>query len=201
MCEIENTQMGEVQKQKYRIWITETCHMRAEKRNRTYEIYFHVLLSFYTLTLLGISLFSPDFCQYINKNLSIFLTIFTLSLTLLVFGFKFGETATQHRSCYLALQKLRGEEFASFESINTKYVDILQNYPNHSSMDYYAGAILNIFRSKQSKVNSEGSPIVISFFSRLTYVSKILTAWVLAVILILIPCLSFSFVMLCCRWL
>lgn len=184
---MERTKLDQLQD---RIWITERCHMRAEKRNRFLEYYFHVTLALYALSSIFIALFQsePNIAGF--ENVLTFTSICVLSISLLIFGFKFGETAAQHRSCYLDLQKLRIGNLASDNLLNEQYINILSYYPNHSSMDYMNVAISNIFFEDQNLKESKGNPIRFSGVSRLSFI----TSW--AAIRILAVAFAFSPVLL-----
>ncbi|SFG96803.1 hypothetical protein SAMN04488020_105160 [Palleronia marisminoris] len=145
--------------------------MKAEKRSRFRESYFHITLALYSLAIISIPLLSKSGnADYVNAILT-FSSVCTLSLGLLVFGFRFGETAAQHRSCYLDLQRLRESNPEDATSFNTKYIDTLGYYPNHSSQDYIAVVLSNPFKYQQELKDSEGRNIKLSAYTRLKYVS------------------------------
>lgn len=162
-------QLPEIQKLKSNIWITERCHMRAEKRKRFLEHYFHVTLALYALSSIAISVFQGSSATASLPSIMTFTTICTLSISLLIFGFRFGESAAQHRTCYLELQKLRLEQDDERQQIT--YINILGHYPNHSSADYMAVVVSNIFLTQQRLTDSNGDQIELSAFDRLTYFS------------------------------
>lgn len=154
---------------KDRIWITERCHMKAEKRKRFFENYFHITLALYAIASIAMSLFDKDEVYALGDGVITFTSVCTLSLSLLVFGFKFGETAAQHRDCYLGLQRLRLHPAQSENELNEKYIDTLSYYPNHSTNDYLAVVITNILFEKQSLNDSTGDPIRLSAATRVGY--------------------------------
>jgi len=160
-------QPSEIQKLKNNIWITERCHMRAEKRKRFLEHYFHVTLALYALASIAISVFQSSPTTANLPSIMTFTAICTLSISLLIFGFKFGEAAAQHRTCYLELQKLRLEQ--GDDPQETTYINILGHHPNHSSADYMAVAVSNIFSPQQRLTDSNGNHIQLSSFDRLSY--------------------------------
>lgn len=113
--------------------------MNAERRNRFLEIYFHLLLAFYSVAAIGNSIIGRASGGEISGEIVLYLAILTLSISLIIFGFKFGETAAQHRSCYLELQKLMGSDHG--EDLNRRFIETIANVPNHSTMDYLKLAI------------------------------------------------------------
>jgi hypothetical protein len=178
---------NELDKLKERIWITERCHMKAEARNRRLEFFFHITLALFALSSIFVGLFQFETGFSGFDNILTFTSICTLSISLLIFGFKFGETAAQHRSCYLDLQRLRFQALDAENSLNEKYIDTLSYYPNHSTSDYMSVTISNIFSSKQSLKDSNGEPFLFSIFSRLKHAISWLTLRLLAVALALTP--------------
>lgn len=172
----------EVENIKRRIWITERCHMNAERRNRRYELYFHILLAAYSIVAIGYNILETSHKVSVGDDVFLFLSVFTLALSLLIFGFKFGETAAQHRTCYLALQKLRFENHTA-EELNNKYVSTIGNLPNHTTQDFLNVAISNVFSRTQEMSSAEGRRYEFSHFSRLRFVLTHIMIWMTALAL------------------
>ena len=177
----------DIDKLKDRIWITERCHMKAEKRKRFLEYYFHITLALYALASIAILLFQNAPATAGFGNIMTFTSICTLSISLLIFGFKFGESAAQHRSCYLDLQRLRIDNTNCAAELNQKYVNKLGYYPNHSTSDYMSIAVSNIFTGSQHLKDPNGISIEFSLFTRLSYSMYLLSSRILIVIFLLSP--------------
>lgn len=156
---------------KSRIWITERCHMKSEKRNRFLEYYFHVTLAAYALASIAISLSRGESAETELGSVLTFTSVCTLSVSLLIFGFKFGEVAAQHRSCYLELQKIRIDGTDNISDLNIKYIKVLSYYPNHSTGDYMSIIVSNIFSSTQDAKDAKGDNVKISLHRRISYAS------------------------------
>jgi hypothetical protein len=153
-----------------RIWITERCHMNAEKRSRFLELYFHIVLALFALASIGISVLGNAESSNVNESIFTFTSITTLCLSLLIFGFKFGETAANHRACYLALQKLRETgDSAVAENLNSTYIDILAHHPNHTTGDYMRLAVKNVFYGEQQLESPLGRRVIIGLWQRIGY--------------------------------
>jgi hypothetical protein len=163
--------------------------MKAEKRNRFLEYYFHITLALFALGSIFIALFEKPLNADSFENVLTFTSICTLSISLIIFGFAFGETAAKHRSCYLDLQKLRLATTCDVVELNTKYIETLAYYPNHSTSDYMNVVISNIFSEKQELKNSNGDQIYFSKFSRLKYSALLFASIVLATTLTATPVL------------
>lgn len=170
------TQPEQIDEIQNRMWITERCHMKAEKRSRFLELYFHIVLALFALASIGISIVGDVSHARLNESILSFTSITTLCLSLLIFGFKFGETAAKHRSCYLSLQKLRATTQLDEETLNTKYVDILGHHPNHTSGDYMRLAISDLLQAQQALESPIGTKLCISWWQRSIYACT----WILA---------------------
>ncbi len=123
------------------IWITSKVRMVAERRYKKYAFWSHILLTYYALMVIIISLLersNGDISENtIFLNYNIVISIILLIFTLITYGFKFEEQSYRHRDCYLRLQRLlktRGR--SSTVKVHEKYMDILEGYPNHADIDY-----------------------------------------------------------------
>ena len=130
------------------MWITSRCHMNAERRNRFLEIYFHLLLAFYSIAAIGNTILGRASGSEVNSEIVLYISILTLSISLIIFGFKFGETAAQHRACYLQLQKLMEVPYNG--DLIEKFIDTISNVPNHSTTDFLRLAIAHPFSKEQN---------------------------------------------------
>ncbi|MHA3980563.1 SLATT domain-containing protein [Halovulum sp. GXIMD14794] len=165
-----------------RIWITERCHMNAEKRSRFLELYFHIVLALFALSSICISVVGGADNVRLNDSFLSFASITTLCLSLLIFGFKFGETAANHRSCYLALQKLRASDEQASEKQEEVYIEVLGHYPNHTTGDYMRLAVNDIFNAEQSLKSPNGEAVRLGRWRRLCYAAS----WLIARLLLLV---------------
>jgi hypothetical protein len=174
---------------KNRIWITERCHMQAEKRSRFLELYFHIVLASFALASIAVSVFNQNNLDTHKESILSFTSITTLCLSLLIFGFKFGEVAANHRSCYLELQKLRAMKSKDHLAIEQKFIEILGYYPNHTNGDYMRLAVSNVFRFDQELESPLGKKTKFSLWQRSVYVCGWLLARVSLVVFAIMPIL------------
>ncbi|MBL3587705.1 SLATT domain-containing protein [Rhodovulum sulfidophilum] len=170
-----------------RIWITERCHMNAEKRSRFLELYFHIVLALFALSSICISVVGGTQNVRLSDSILSFASITTLCLSLLIFGFKFGETAANHRSCYLALQKLRANGEQTIQKQEEAYIEVLGHYPNHTTGDYMRLAVSNIFQAEQSLKLPNGEAVQLGCWRRLSYAISWLTARLVLVVFAALP--------------
>lgn len=150
--------------------------MNAEKRRRFLDLYFHIVLASFALSSIGISVLNRTHIGPLKEDMLTFTSITTLCLSLLIFGFKFGETAANHRSCYLALQKLRATKYDDLLSLEQDYIEILGHYPNHTHGDYLRLAVSNIWGPTQDLESPPGRKVTFDCWDRLVYV----VGWFLA---------------------
>ncbi len=141
------------------LWIT--CHVRMDAHAKYLRIdrLSHILLTLYSVALLGFSVFSKHWENtsigpYIS-DISVILSLSVLCASLVVWGLGFSEKARDHRDCYLALQKLYDEQSDDAEK-KDRYQDILEKYPNHSGLDYERFLFRKLHIEKGELVGSSG---------------------------------------------
>ena len=177
---------------KDRIWITYRCHIRAEKRNRFLEHYFHIVLAIYALSSIAVALYPmSDTSTGTQRFLNSFTSVFTLSISLLIFGFKFGEAAAKHRACYLELQKLRESDCCGVTQLNNQYINTLGYYSNHTYTDFMHSVITNFFSSAQKINDPSGNPYVFSIMRRFGFLALLGVSWALAIVFAIVPIFLF----------
>jgi len=161
--------------------------MKAEKRSRFLELYFHIVLASFALASIGVSVLNHDNIDTLKESILSFTSIITLCLSLLIFGFKFGESAANHRTCYLALQKLRATKHEDYLSKEKAFIEILGHYPNHTYGDYMRLAVSNIWGPVQDLESPPGKKVVLDRWERLVYAGGWLLARFSLVVFALMP--------------
>lgn len=133
------------------IWITSRTRMQSHSRYVRYDLISHIVLTAYSVLLLGFSVFSSHLdSTNIGPYLSEISTVLSLSVlcaSLVIWGLKFGKTADEHRECYLALQRLYDDKEARQEI--SAYHEILDRYPNQSNFDYESMLYRNVWCQKK----------------------------------------------------
>ena len=142
------------------IWITSKCRMQSERRFRRYNVTSHLLLSWLSLSVISwaVARGSIEQSTYLDIYTAIMST-FIFAFSIIVFGFRFGETAAQHRECYLKLMKLYDGNLPD-EDLKRQYQEVLGAHENHSTWDYES-LILdrtllkndNLWTSSESKIS------------------------------------------------
>lgn len=161
--------------------------MQAEKRSRFLELYFHIVLALFALVSIGISILNGGDIQGLKSEILTFASITTLCLSLLIFGFKFGETAANHRACYLALQKLRAERKGTASELETAYIEILGHHPNHTSGDFKRLIVNNVLQRKQVLESPPGRTVELDRWDRVAFASAWLLVRIALIVFALMP--------------
>ena len=111
--------------------------MTTEARLRKTALLYHILLSWYSLCLIALSVMdiSRKF-EIENSNLiSACVSVAIFGLSLFIYGERYNQRADEFKSCYLKLKEL-------YEGSNNvphkmrRYAEILQHYDNQSDGDY-----------------------------------------------------------------
>lgn len=155
--------------------------MNAERRNRFLEIYFHLLLAFYAIAGIGNSIIGSATGSQVNGAILLYVSILTLSISLIIFGFKFGELAAQHRTCYLTLQRILEPNFAG--DLNEKYISTIENLPNHQQIDFLRLAIQDPFSRTQILKKPDNTPYTFTRLQLLSYMLRRISTWAFLIIL------------------
>lgn len=133
--------------------------MEAEKRLKMYDVTSHLVLIWYSLWLLCLSIFTETLEPYVGlvgvDNISTFLSACVLVLSVTTWGFKFGPDARLHRDCYLELDQLLSSECSNKEK-QIKYAEILKKYPNHSTYDHNTVLYHRIVEMEEKLKNRDG---------------------------------------------
>lgn len=181
----------ETKKIKDKIWKTSKSRMNAESRFRGYDNVSHIFLVLLSIAVIASSIFLKGES---SESISMLLSVFVLSTSIVVFGFRFGETAVKHRECYLRLQSLL-DQTPEKEKLIRSYHAILLGYPNHLPIDYERVLIDSASADETKITNWEGEVIPIT---KLMHVKRwmhcFLVFWAIPVLVIIL------FVSKCSDW-
>ena len=142
------------------IWITSCARIEAHARFSFYDILSHLLLTLYSLGLLGLSVFEKQLAStWLGSNVEsifIMLSVYVLCASLIIWGLRFGETARLHKECYLKLRQLYDTEKDDTQDKISQYHQILERYPNHSDQDNERYLYKKIWREGVNVINTKG---------------------------------------------
>lgn len=149
----------------------------------------HVLLTVYSVALLGFSVFQPHLANSrigpYSSEIAIVLSLSILCASLVIWGLDFGNKARDHRDCYLALQRLYDSNVEDYEK-KAKYQEILEAHPNHSDLDYERFLFRKILINGGEIRNSKGL-VAIGFWRGLRYILTELLCLFALLLLVLSP--------------
>ncbi|RJF79327.1 SLATT domain-containing protein [Azospirillum cavernae] len=157
-----------------RIWITSKVRMISERRYLSYESTAHLLMNTFSGILLLTSIYPDEIGRSVPglSKINVAFSLLIFGSSLLVYGFKFGETAAKHRECYLKLQRLLDSNKDDEDNFE-KYHDILENYPNQSDRDYY-DFVFERYRKRKEPILRPGTDVEIvpSFWVCASYLCR-----------------------------
>ena len=166
------------------IWITTKSRIYAERRFRSYDIASHIVLSLLSVVIISITLLSEELPQSAPLDAyTVVYSVFILAASIVVFGFKFGETATLHRECYLRLQRLH-DSTDTHDKVLERYHCILSSYPNHSDCDYESLVISRTLLNSEIMSRSDGTSILWSYPMLFRWAVHHLSFWLLPCVIL-----------------
>ena len=122
---------------KDKIWLTSKSRVYSEERIRRYSITAHLLLTYMSVLMIVVSVFSDELRETVPyfEKIRISLSVLLLAGSLVILNARFPEKAEIFRKCYLELDEL----YRNFEKESDpaqKYAEILSLCPNHAGRDY-----------------------------------------------------------------
>jgi len=152
-------EVTDIERIRDKIWITAKSRIQAEIRYRKYNLVTHILLCLLSIILIALTVLRGSLPLNVPiEGYTVVLSVFILAFSIVVFGFKFGETATLHRECYLCLQLLHDSR-EKVEELERRYHEILTAYPNHSNSDYERLVLSRTFPNKTGMSDPNGDQI------------------------------------------
>lgn len=159
------------------IWLTSRSRMNAERRYRRYNQVSHLLLSWLSLSVIAWAVVRGSITQATGLDIyTAILSVFVFAFSVIIFGFHFGETAAQHRECYLRLQKLHDGEQDERE-LNRLYHEILGGYSNHNSWDFESLILNRTLYSKRKLWDKDGNEIAWTWPMLAKHIALWLSFW------------------------
>lgn len=144
-----------------KIYITYKTRMTTEARLRRTSRLSNILLAWYSVVLIALSLadLTGQYQIYRFSLISSAISVGTLALSLFLYGEKYNERADQFRDCYLKLQRIYQSSDTTDDKMKN-YYDVLDFYENQTSDDYDEMVFDAVIRGQKLE-NSRG-PIEIS---------------------------------------
>lgn len=200
MTEIDKLKILKGQMKEYkdnRIWITKKSRIESEKRLNKNHMFSQFLINYYTVVILGLSIWG---LVIIEKSLSSKVSLLTVIASVCLFGislfvssFNYREKALQFKNSYLSLNELEtnldyliesdmdiNQIQMEFKELKKQYNAILEKTENHETIDYL--------------VVKRKSSTGISFEDSMEYLFYIIKMKAVKVVLIIAPILFIIFI-------
>lgn len=157
---------------KDKIWLTAHARMVSEQRYRQYDLASHLFLSYMSLLMIVSVIYSNELQGRIPhfEKISLIISLLIFSTSLIMYGFKFSETASSYRECYLKLQSMLNS-FDSYSDAGSKYDEILSACRNHASADFEA-LVIERTLFKKCGLSSGGKEIRWDILMLLKYITR-----------------------------
>lgn len=178
------------------IWITSKIRMAAHEKFAFLDKFSHILLTVYSVALLGFSFFQKHFVNttigpYVSE-ISNVLSLSILCASLVIWGLGFGNKARDHRDCYLALQRLYDAKIDESEE-KAKYQEILDTHPNHTGLDNERFLFRKTIIEGSEICNADG-PISMGFLRAVRYIVVELFCFAIFAALVFAPAIIIALI-------
>ena len=122
-----------------RIWLTYKTRIISERPYQHYELVSYLAMSWYSFLNIVYSIYQYKFIKALGADgvgqAALVMSILTFGLSLVIYGFKFGNCASVHRDCYLRMQSIYQSKRSDEDKLE-EYRLVLDQYPNHADRDY-----------------------------------------------------------------
>ncbi|MES2337107.1 MAG: SLATT domain-containing protein [Pseudomonadota bacterium] len=144
-----------------RIWLTYKTRIISERRLKAYALVSHLALSWYAFLSIVLTIYQNNLAAQLGATAatqaSLVISVLTFGLSLIIYGFKFEESARTFRECYLRMQSIY--QSAEPDSVKlSEYSRALDHYPNHASRDYEA-MLFETWKAGRTLYGTDGQPI------------------------------------------
>lgn len=127
-----------------KIWITRKTRIFTEERFLKYSTVSQLLMTFYSLALVSLSIWNLQNNDARLNLVSAFASIVVLVLSVHITSQKYAERSIAMRNCYIKLDELyskvkraeSSEDLEMLQNLEAEYTGLLINIENHSESDY-----------------------------------------------------------------
>ncbi|GLQ24522.1 hypothetical protein GCM10007853_23960 [Algimonas ampicilliniresistens] len=159
--------------------------MNAERRYKTYNSILNWLVIFYAFSLIAIALVALGTGESLFETpLILLLNIATFTTACMTFAGNFSGKASEHRECYLRLDRLNSD---TSQDVDSKYHELLAGYQNHHQVDYLKILVDEKILRKRTCTDSKGVVIKLSRVAYLTYFLRKAWFWLVVAVCFAIP--------------
>lgn len=127
-----------------KVWVTRKTRIHTEERLLAYSNISQVLMIWYSLVLVYLSILNLQTNDLRLNQLSAFASIVVLVLSVQITAQKFTERSIAMRNCYIKLDELyskvkraeQADDREMLQHLESEYTGLLINIENHSEYDY-----------------------------------------------------------------
>ena len=180
----------------HKVWITRKCRVIAATRLERTNLYWQVLIYYYSLVLLAFSVWTvlPNKSNLYTSFISVISSIVIFSSSLFLNSFNFRDKAQMFKLCYIKLDKINCKldllkdyenispelTVENFEALHAAYLEVLSNTDNHSEYDYFR-LLLDL--------NSDGNKLPLK--EKIKYYGHMFLLFAITLMLYLMPIIIF----------
>lgn len=148
-----------------RIWLTYKTRMVTEKRFKRYALISHLAMSWYAFLSIVFSIYQDRFALALGvdgaNKAALVISVLTFGLSLIIYGFKYEDSANVFRECYLKMQSIY--QSTDLDDVKSKnYLSVLDQFPNHSDRDWKE-MIFENWRAGRKVTGTDGNDIVLNW--------------------------------------
>jgi predicted membrane channel-forming protein YqfA (hemolysin III family) len=148
------------------IWLTYKTRINSERRYLHYEVVSYLAMSWYSFICIVYSIYQYKFYKTLGvdgaSQASLVMSVLTFGLSLVIYGFKFGDCARVHRDCYLRMQSIYQSRQSDEDKIE-EYRLMLDQYPNHADRDYQ-DLLFDAWKAGEPLQKTDGEDIKFGYY-------------------------------------
>ena len=185
-----------------RIWTTYKTRILSEQRFNKYAVASHLALTWYAFLSIVFSIYQGDIAKTLGEpgasQASLVMAVMTFGLSLVIYGFKFEDSARTHRDCYLKMQSI----FQSTEPDQSKlheYRKLLEHFPNHATRDYRQ-LLFNGWRAGALVTDTQGNAVPFDGKDAALVYARYILNIVAIIIIFLVPLALITYWLVAPKW-
>lgn len=131
--------------------------MNASDRLKKYDFYSQLLISYYSLLLIIVTIIDMKIVSFDASMPTLILSITLLVISVYIYAMDFGKRALNLKSTYIELQRILSKisQYKDTKSLEEDYYNILDCSENHNTCDYLQVLFEVRNQKKYLKVNGK----------------------------------------------
>ena len=121
-----------------KMWKTSKSKMNMESRLKKYDFYSQGLIVYYSLWLIGLTIYDMDKGDIDMSIPTLILSIVILVLSVYIYAMNFGIRAVKTKQAYVQIQRIlsRTGRYKDTKNLEEEYYHILDYSENHNNCDF-----------------------------------------------------------------